>query len=240
VYTATKAIVLGAVKYGEGSRVLRCYTDMYGLQSYMINSLKSKSAVIKPSMILPLTQLEIIAGHKGKGTLERIKDARVSQGYEHIPYDAIKNGMALFLVEVLTKCLHEEQSNDDKFQFITDTCNLLDGIEKTPPHFHIAFLLGLSRFLGFYPDQNTLKGGIYFDLMHGVFLAIQPLHPHYMDEESTAALKVMLGASLTSVDVNVPKRTRKKLLAELLAYYKLHVDGFGNLKSVEILEEIFS
>jgi hypothetical protein len=33
---------------------------------------------------------------------------------------------------------------------------------------------------------------------------------------------------------------RKELLAGMLQYYKLHVDGFGDLKSVEVLEELFA
>jgi DNA repair protein RecO (recombination protein O) len=240
VYTTTQAIVLGAVKYGEGSRVLRCYTEVFGLQSYMLNSIKSKNAAIKPSMLLPLTQLEIVAGHKGKGTLERIKEARVLNAYENIPYNPVKNAMALFLAEVLNKCLKEEQSNPDKFEFVQDACNLLDGLENTPPHFHVSFLLSLSRFLGFYPDQQSAAKGQYFDLMHGVFQVQNPLHPHYMDSETTAALKAMLNTNLGQDDVVLPKRLRKQLLIELLAYFKLHVDGFGQLKSLDVLEEIFA
>lgn len=240
MYTTTQAIVLGAVKYGEGSRVLRCYTEVFGLQSYMLNSVKSKNAAVKPSMLLPLTQLEIVAGHKGKGTLERIKEARVITTYENIPYNPVKNAMALFLAEVLNKSLKEEQSNPDKFEFVQDACGLLDGLENTPPHFHISFLLSLSRFLGFYPDQQSAANGNYFDLMQGVFLPQTPLHPHYMNAEITAALKSMLNATLGQDEVVLPKRMRKQLLFELLAYYKMHVDGFGQLKSLDVLEEIFA
>jgi DNA repair protein RecO (recombination protein O) len=240
VYTTTNAIVLGAVKYGESSRVLRCYTDVFGLQSYMINSVKSKNAVLKPSMLLPLTQLEIVAGHKGKGTLERIKEARVFSAYETIPFDPYKNAMALFLAEVLAKCLQEEQPNEDKFEYVVGACNLLDSTTKLSPHFHISFLLGLSRFLGFYPDQQSAASGDFFDLMHGVFLPTQPLHAHFADLETSSALKIMLQTNLGKTDVEMPKRLRKKLLNEILFYYKLHVDGFGNLKSVAVIDEIFS
>ena len=240
MYSSTRAIVLSSIKYGENSRVLRCYTEEFGLQAYMVNSVRSKRSVIKSSMLLPLTQLELVASNKGKGTLERIKESKVSIVYDNLVFDPVKNSLAIFLAEVLGKSLKEEQSNPEKFQFISDACQMLYGLEKTSAHFHISFLLGLSRYLGFYPDVASAKRGVYFDLSEGIFLQNTPLHPHYMDEEVTKGLKTLLNSTLADEHVRLPKAVRKQLLYDFLAYYKFHVDGFGDLKSLEILEELFT
>jgi DNA repair protein RecO (recombination protein O) len=239
MYQKTDAIVLGAVKYGENGRVLKCYTEQFGLQSYMVNSISSKKGVIKSAMILPLTQLTIVASHKDKGTLERIKECTVAHPYTGIYVDPVRNALALFLAEVLMRSLKEEQGNVEKYAFVTDSCNLLDELPEVPAHFHISFLLGLSRYLGFYPETASANNGVYFDLMEGVFLPTSPLHPYQLGVESTAALKELCAAGFNTPVNRISKHLRKELLAGVLQYYKLHVDGFGDLKSVEVLEELF-
>ena len=239
MYIQTKAIVLAAVKYGDSGRVLRCYTKEVGLQGYMINSLKSKKAAVKSSMLLPLTQLNIVASHKEKGTLERIKEAKVNAAYSSIPFDPVKNAIAFFMAEVLNRSLKEEQPNAAKYDFVTTACRLLDEFDQVPAHFHVAFLLALSRYLGFYPELASAAKGVYFDKIEGVFQVQQPMHPHYLDQSNSSALKALLNTTFTDQNIRFPKATRKMLLSEMLLYYKLHVDGFGDLKSVGILEELF-
>ncbi len=240
MYQTTQAIVLKSIKYGESSRILKCYTKEFGAQSYMVNSVKSKKSVVRASMLLPLTQLELVASHKGKSTLERIKEARLYCAYEAIPFDPVRNALALFIAEVLSKSLHEEQGNLPTYEFVEGACNLLDHLENVPAHFHIVFLLGLSGFLGFYPRQEQQYQVDYFNLSEGVFQPTQPLHTNFLDAQCTAVLKQMLTENLRNCTHVYPKQMRKKVLAGVLEYYKLHVASFGKLKSVEILEELFA
>jgi DNA repair protein RecO (recombination protein O) len=238
VLQTTDAIVLGSVKFGETSRVLHCYTRQFGLQGYLVNAVASKNAIVKVGMMLPLTQLTLVAGHRGKGTLERIKEATLLCTYQNIPIDPVRSALALFVAEVLHKTLREESANEEKFNYVQAVCNALDELEKIPAHFPSAFLVGLSRYLGFYPDDNNVVTGQYFDLMEGVFLPTQPLHPHYMVQDVSTALKrVMQGRMET---YTLPKALRKQLLYDLLAYYRIHLAEFGRLKSVEVLEELFA
>jgi len=238
VYQPTEAIVLGSIKFGETSRVVHCYTRSFGLQGYMVNGLSGKKSVVKAGMLLPLTQLKLVVSYKGKGTLERIKDANLLCAYQHIPADPIRNALALFVAEVLSKTLREESPNQDKFNFIQDVCNALEELEKVPAHFPSAFLVGLSRYLGFYPDAKSAQSGEFFDLLEGVFLQAQPLHPNYMSVDISTALKKVMDGEIDSYGIS--KTARKKLLYELLRYYSVHLEGFGKLKSIEVLEEIFA
>ena len=236
MYFLTQALVLSAIKYGENSRVLRCYTREFGLQAYMLNSVSSKKGVIKAGMILPLTQLELVVTHKGKGTLERIKEAKVLNGYNQVHTNPVRNALALFVAELLTKSLKEETPNADKFDYIISQCVELDDGATSLAQFHINFMLGLSRYLGFAPDGSMAREASYFDLMEGTFMPLQPLHPHYMDQQTTEALLFLLDKP----DAQISKAIRKKLLYDLLQYYRIHVEDFGQLKSLEVLEELFA
>ena len=238
MYQPTDAIVLGSIKFGETSRVVHCYTRDFGVQGYMVNGVSGKNSVLKPGMMLPLTQLNLVARHKGKGSLERIKEAKLICGYYNIPTDPIRNGLALFVAEVLNKSLKEEGANEDKFNFVQDICNALEELEKVPAHFPSSFLVGLSRYLGFFPEEKSSAAGLYFDMMEGMFLVHQPLHPHYMSADVSSALKRVMDGKMETFAL--PRAIRKQLLYDLLNYYRIHLDGFGQLRSLEVLEEVFN
>ena len=239
-YLPTKAIVVNSIKYGENSRVLRCYTREFGLQAYMINSVSSKKGVVKAGMLLPLTQLQLVVTHKGKGTLERIKEAQIDQHYHNIPVDPVRNALALFMAEVLSRTLKEEQPNADKFEFVHNYCSLLDTEQQIHSHFHISFLLGLSRYLGFYPDQSSATSGNLFDMMEGRFVHANPLHPYCMTASCSESLKALLSGHASNDTIRIAKPVRRALLHDLLTYYRIHVEEFGQLKSLEVLEELFA
>jgi DNA repair protein RecO (recombination protein O) len=239
-YFPTQAIVINSIKYGESSRVLRCYTREFGLQAYMLNSVSRKKSLVKAGMLLPLTQLNLVVTHKGKGTLERIKEAQIDQHYHTIPIDPVRNALALFMAEVLSRALKEEQPNPDKFDFVCNYCRLLDTETQIRAHFHISFLLGLSRYLGFYPDLQSAAKGQLFDMMEGRFTHTGPLHPYCMTAECTEALKALLNSRVNDEHAHIAKATRRALLRDLLAYYRIHIEEFGQLKSLEVLEEVFA
>ena len=73
---ATKAIVFSAIKYSEADLIVSCFTETAGIKSYLLrNIMKTRKGKLKASFFQPLTQLELIAEHKNKGTLEYIKEA---------------------------------------------------------------------------------------------------------------------------------------------------------------------
>ena len=106
-YHTSKAIVLSALKYGDTSRIVRLYTDQFGLISVLVNSVSSKRSVVRPSMLLPLTLLDVVHTRKGDGKLDRIKEAKMDLTYTSIPYDPVRNTLALYLAELYGKVLRE-------------------------------------------------------------------------------------------------------------------------------------
>lgn len=239
MYHHIRAVVLGSVKYGDSSRVLRCYTDLFGTQSYLVNSVSNKKGVLKPAMIMPLTHLDLVVSHKGRGTLERIKEARSALFYERLPYQPIRNALALFVAEVLQKCLREEEPDPNKFDFVCHTCHVLDGEAALSGTFPQHFLIDFSRYLGFYPERNELKPDTFFDKIDGIFSTFTPLHNQYLTLEASSALQLLLQPE-TRATAQLTKATRKMLLQELLSFYAIHIDGFGTLKCVDVLEEVLN
>ena len=94
--------MLSSIKYGDTSLIVRAFTQSDGVKSYLLKGvLAAKKAKIRPAYFLPLMQLEIVANHKNKGTLENIRDVKVSIPYQTLHTDVIKNRVVLFLAEML-------------------------------------------------------------------------------------------------------------------------------------------
>ena len=235
----TKAIVLSTLKYSDSSLIVKCYTQDEGLKSYLIRGvLKAKKGGIKIAYFQPLTQLNINANHSNKGTLNSIKEVQVSYSYKTIYKDIIKQSVVLFLSEVLSYSIKEEEKNKALYEYIETGLIWLDIHDKIA-NFHLLFLLNLTRFLGFYPDVSE-KDNLGFDLIEGNFNSLTS-QKNRITGNSFYQFKKLLGINFDSVEkVSFSKHERQVVLKIIIRYFELHLDGFKKPKSLQILETVFS
>lgn len=235
----TKAIVLSAIKYSDTSLIVKCFTECCGVKSYLLRGvLTSRKGKLKKAHFFPLTQLEITAGHRGKGSLEHIKEARVYFPYQTVYSDMAKNAVVLFLAEVLNSCIQEEEENAALYRYIENTLAWLDTRDETA-NFHILFLLKLTRYLGFYPDAS--EGHLpYFDLLEGSFADHAGYSP-VIHGEALKQFRKFLGTDFDEVgQIRLAKEIRQDILNALIVYYELHLLGFKKPRSLAVLHEVFS
>ena len=235
----TKAIVFSALKYGDTSLIVRAFTLSDGLKSYLLKGiLTSKKAKLKAAYFQPLTQLEIVANHKNKGSLESIREVGVAYHYNTLHADIAKNAVTLFLAEMLGNSIHEEEPNIQMFHFIEASLQWLDSNELIA-NFHIHFLLGLTKYLGFYPDLNHIDSDS-FDLREGVFTNRPTLNPILVGE-NLDYFKRLLGINFDAIQsIKMKKDNRQELLKSLVLYFELHLQGFRKPRSLAILNQVFS
>src|SRR3712207_1239703 len=128
----TKGVVLRTVKFGETSIVATVFTELFGLQSYLVNGIRqvSKKGTAKGAYFQPGSMLELVVYKNEFKNLQRIKEYKWSYLYQHLFSDIFKNAVALFAIELLNKCLKEPEPNNELFYFIEDALLHLD--EATP------------------------------------------------------------------------------------------------------------
>lgn len=214
------------------------YTEQSGLISVLVNSVSSKKGVLRASMLLPLSLLEIEHTHKGNGKLDRIKEAKMDLTYTQVPYDPVRNALALFLAELFGKVLREETENVEKFEFVRGACLALDTLDVLPPAFHMAVWAKLTLYLGFAPNMDGAESGSYFDLQDGQFMDHPPLLHPYLDPQTSQFLLDCLRWDFHS-ELKISKVGRKELMDGLTRFMNIHLDGFGTFKSLEVLVELF-
>jgi DNA repair protein RecO (recombination protein O) len=235
----TKAIVLSSLKFGDTSLIVKCYTQEEGVKSYLIRGvLKPKKRGIKAAYFQPLTQLKIIAKHTTKNTLNAIKEVQIIYPYKSIHTDIIKQSVVLFLSEVLSNAIQEEEQNLALYEYLETAFIWLDLHDKVA-NFHLLFLLNLSGFLGFYPDTSEInKKG--FDLLEGNFS--DRIHEkNVISNNDFYQFKKLLGIIFDNLElVSYSKDERQLVLQVIIHYFKLHLSGFRDPKSLQVLETVFS
>jgi DNA repair protein RecO (recombination protein O) len=236
---ATKAIVLSSLKYSDSSLIVKCYTQEEGLKTYLIRGiLKAKKGGLKVAYFQPLTQLNIVASHNNKGTLNSIKEVQISNPYKTIYKDIIKQSVVMFLSEVLSYSIKEEENNYPLFDYLETGLIWLDLHDKIA-NFHLLFLLNLTRFLGFYPDLSE-KDKLGFDLVEGNFTDLTS-QKNIINGNNFYQFKKLLGINFDSIEnVSFNKHERQVVLKIIIRYFELHLDGFKKPKSLQILETVFS
>ena len=236
----TEAIVLGAVKYGESSVILRTYSKEGGLISFITGGVHNRKGPVKPSMTQVLSVLQLVYYDKAKGELKRIKEASVPEPLMEVFYDPIKSSIAMFLAEILQHVIHEEEANPALYHFLKNAIYELDGLSENLGSFHLKFLYRLSTYLGFQPEASVPEHP-YFDLLNGVYCKEEPIHAHFLHGEPYSQW-VLLHEQSISINSKSPFNLdqRRQILETLILYYRLHVKDFGKLRSLEILAEILS
>ena len=241
----TKGIVLRTVKYGETSVIVSIFTGLFGIQSYLVNGVRAstKRGSGKANLFQPAAILDMIVYHNDLKQLQRIKEFRWGYLYRHIFSDIRKNAVALFMVELLGKCLKQPEENEDLFAFIEDAFLHLDtASEPVTANFPLFFALQLAGFFGFKVNDEYSEKDHFLDLQEGTFVPERPLHPHFLEDKqamvTSQLLKVMQPQELEEIKLN--HDFRRNLLFAYEIYYALHMQDFGTMKTLPVLREILS
>ena len=238
----TKGIVLRSIKYGETSLVVTIFTEMFGIQTYMVNGVRtSKKSSSQANHFQPTAILDLVVYHNENKSMQRIKEFSWAVLYLNLLSDVIKNSIASFMAELLHKCLKQPEPNADLFNFCEASLLELDQANKiVAANFALFFTLHLTHFFGFRMTDNFSAGNAVLDLHEGSFIDHQPTHPYFIDgqnaELTAQLLKVMQPHELEEFKLN--QEIRRILLLRYLEYYALHINDFGQMKTLMVLHEV--
>lgn len=237
----TKAIILHSLKYSENSVIVHAYTEEHGRMAYVVNGAKSKKSALRLSMLQPLTILELETDHNPNKELQRIKESRIAYAFKSLPYDPSKNALAIFIAELLYRSLREPHLDPELYQFLHYSICELDMVEDGIGNFHISFLVQFSKFMGFAPQHGTYSENANFDLQNGIFVPEKLAFGNFLNKYDSKLFALACEVNYQNMNnLSLGKEDKKTLLTHLLAYYKIHVHHFSNIKSLDVLYQLFS
>ena len=234
----TKAIVLSSLKYGDTSLIIRCYTQDFGLKSFIAKGVFTKKKR-NTSLYFPLAEIDLSFQPKSnEQQLVFLKSAQTSYYYESLHFHPIKSAIVFFLAEILNLVLKEEADNPELYFYIENSLKEFDQKKDDFADFHLVFLIQLSYFLGFYPNLEI--DGNLFDLENGFFTNSNS-SINMLKADETVLFKKLLELHFSEDSKNTFNQSQRSLLLEIIVkYYQIHTNNFKKPKSLQVLHELFS
>jgi DNA repair protein RecO (recombination protein O) len=238
---ATKGIVLNSIDYSESSIILKAYTELYGMQSFIIKGFTSPRSKFRKSFFQPLSILEIVAYPNPRGEIHLVKDLSPYYHPKTLYIDVKKIAIVFYLNELIFRSIKEQEPNKQLYDFLIEAIEHLDMLkDEDVLLFAIYFSLQLCRFMGFLPEQNSFMQNMYFDLLEGTYKSEKPEHAFFIDQQLTPLFQKLTIAEFDNYQfIQILNTGQFILLKKICDYYAVHVSGLNKIKSMEFLEKIF-
>ena len=236
---SSPGIILSKVRYQDNDLIVKCLTRDLGVVSYMIKNISmSKKSKNKFAFFQLLNILDLETNYNSNRSIQYIKDLKVKYNFTSLHTNIYKSSVVMFLSEILSNIIHVETKDMELFDFIEKSLIWYDKSEDSST-FYLIFLMKITHYLGFYPDCTNMSYN-YFNLEEGLFESSK--NSQYVIEGSSLVLfKTILGIKFDSNKLPFIDKTNKKdILKNILIYFKLHVDGFKDPKSLKVLNQIFA
>ncbi len=217
------------------------FTRERGRLSLIVALPKTQKARMKKQYFQPMTLLEITYDERQNVQLQKLKDARLLSAYASIPFSPAKLSLSLFVAEFLYHALRSEQQNEPLFAYICDSMQWLDMSAEGYANFHLTFLMRLSRFLGFFPNLDDYHQGCVFDMRAGTFINNVPIHRDFLQPDESRLIHQLMRMDFPTMHLfRLSHHDRNRIVEVLLQYYRLHIPQFPELKSLQVLQELWA
>lgn len=237
----TKGVVLRYLKYNDTSMIVDIYTLSRGSLSFVVKMPRSRKSAVRTVLFRPLNVLEIDFDFRQNLNLQHIKEMRLAVSFSSLPYEPMKQTLALFLSEFLYHTLKHEDKNESLFYYLCNSLEFLDQARGHLANFHLVFLIRMTRFLGFWPNVGTVSPKMVFDLRDAVMSTVLPPHGMYLEANEAAMIPLLLRMDYNTMHLFKLNRVQRgRILDVLITYYRTHVPEYPELKSLDVLREVFS
>ncbi|MDC0230442.1 DNA repair protein RecO [Aureispira] len=239
---SVKGILFRATKYSETSIICDVYTLEFGLRTYIINGIRKKNAKVSPGLLRVMSLVEMEVYHREDKAMNRIKEIKPNYIYQQVPFDVARGAVGLFIAEICQKTIKETEPNPNLFAFLKQTYITLDSTESGIANFPVWFLVHFSCYLGLTPILNNLTELSVFDYSEGKVLGeAHGGHDYFFSPQNTHLLAAFLELNFdVAAQISLNTEERRKFMADILLYLRYHIENFGEVNSIQVLQTIFS
>ena len=221
--------------------IVSIFTELFGIQSYMVNGVRTSGKSAKAHFFQPSSLLEMQVYHNELKNLQRIKEVKWSSLYKNVLSDVIKNSIALFMVELLQKTLKQPETNENLFHFCEDAFLHLDVAEKEiTANFAVYFSIRIAQISGFSLQNNYSEKRNIFNIKEGDFVEENLADAEFITPQLSRDFSEMLKAihpnDLSEIKMN--GKTRSSMLKIMESFYAWHIPEFGKMKTLNVLSAI--
>ncbi|MCQ2177767.1 MAG: DNA repair protein RecO C-terminal domain-containing protein [Bacteroidales bacterium] len=206
-------IVLNTTRVGDNSLVLHTLSSDWGRRSFICRSGRSMG------LYQPLSLLEGEITENPKSDLWRVSGISALSALQGIRNNLYKTSIAVFMSEVLWRTVKDGANEDGLYEWCSSSIRTLDALPGNAANYHLRWLLEFAGALGFSPSAADIAP------FAGTWL--QTIRQLIELPEAGALLLPLSG------------NARAAIAEILLKYIGHHTESNINIRSLNILQEIF-
>lgn len=238
----SQIIVLHLTKYSDSGLVVHALDSSVGRCSFFLRGVGKKRQSTLANFH-SLSILDTIALDNSKSSLFTLQEYSSAYNLSTLRADPIKGAIALFISEVLYRCMHETNMEESLFSWLCNSIKTLNDIDGKIANFHLWFLVGLCSKMGFLPRNNFSEINRIFQITTEEFISKQASNSlqDIFSEESSFILHKFLTLPFTeAMHLQLTSTQRNNFAIKIIEYLSYHLGITINIKSLSVLHDIFA
>lgn len=235
-----RGIVTDILKHSDRHNIVTVFSRDHGRVALLSAAGNGKSARIRNASLMPLSVISADINFNAGRELQFLGRFQRDILWKDIYFNPVKSSISLFISEFLNNYIRNSGADPRLWEFIIRAIEALDRAKSGLGNFHLAFLIEFMEYAGIRPDMTEWRPDGWFDMRGGAMTILPPMHNDVLAPDEVAILLSLGRLNIRSFRVfRMNASQRRELLKGILKYYGLHFPGINNLKSPEILAEVF-
>jgi DNA repair protein RecO (recombination protein O) len=209
---------------------------------YLRGMKKSKNSAVT-AHFHNLAILEVVTAASTKSKLLYLREYHPLVQLHSIRTDISKGAIALFVSEVIYRTLREESGDEELFEWLKGMISTLEALEGNCANFHLKFLAGFCRQMGFLPHDNWSEQTPLFDIISARFVTPDSSNDsgYLFSEQDSLLLHRLLSADFNeAMQIPLNAKARNSFCDQMLKYLSYWLETSINIRSVAVLHTIFA
>ncbi|PKP37837.1 MAG: DNA repair protein RecO [Bacteroidetes bacterium HGW-Bacteroidetes-14] len=236
----TAIIVLHKTKYGDSSIIIHGYSAETGRCGLIVRKGGRGGIHSALSQLHPLSIIEAELSDKNRGDLKNVKEFRTLYNLPGIRENLSKSSIAMYVSEFIFRCIHEVEPNPSFYEFLVKSVLLLEEMDSGFANFHLWFLVEYAKRSGYGPEFTTEDKNSLFDIVSASFTTTPQIGSKCFSEADSSILATILQYREESMHMlRIPGRQRNSFATAMTEYLAYHMGHQINVRSLDILREVF-
>lgn len=231
-------VILKTQNYTDSQKIVCVFSKEKGYMTFISPSFVFKRNSSRTAVCMQIAEIELY--ENARGGLHKFKTLSPLVNNAAVYLDVCKMNIALLWGEILNLLLRKEPKNDALFDFIRYSVEYLNTTERDIANFNLFFLYRLAALIGFRINTETYADGMLFDIHDGNFVAPGSGASISGPNAARAIYRLCTCQVEDLKEIPLDRQSRRVLLDIILLFFGIHLNVDFNVKSIQVLREIFN
>ncbi|MEO0896184.1 MAG: DNA repair protein RecO [Bacteroidota bacterium] len=236
----TEGIILRTLKHQESNLITTIFTREYGRLSFILKGFRTSRGRQKFSYFQPLSIVEVVYQERPNRDLHSIRESKLGHLLKTVQTEPVKLSLGLAMMEIFYDTVKEPGPDPSQYEFLRNVILQLDEAESRLIHLFIYFLVHHTRFMGFFPsDQSEEATAVSFDPASGILDKGQGDRIAFLLRQFLYAEGSLLPDAQSAQQILFSSEEKRELIKTMFTYYQYHIHGFQYPQTMKVFAEIF-